>query len=131
MQEESVQKLEVTPLLASLNLTPEEWAAIRRQGFVSREQHRGRTVFKLRFRTLQDKQQRVRCLGSDPRVALAVQEELAEVQRLRRLDLQMSKLQRQANRGLREQRKNFAPQLEQSGFYFHGSEIRRRRFAIE
>ena len=121
---------EEMPSLVRLNLTSEEWAAIRRQGFVSREQHRGQTVFKLRFRT-QDKRQHVHSLGRDPCVALAVQAELAEVQRLRRLDLRMGKLEQQINRKLREQRKNFAPQLEQAGFYFHGSEIRQRRLATE
>ena len=123
-------KMKETPILARLNLTSEEWAAIRRQGFVSREQHREQTVFKLRFRT-QDKRQHVRSLGSDPRVALAVQAELAEVQQLRRLGLQMGKLERQISHRLREQKKNFAPQLEQAGYYFHGSAIRKRRFATK
>ena len=127
MSEESIQRLEETPLLARLGLTPEEWAAIRRRGFVSREQHRGQIVFKLRFRVLPDKKQRVRHLGGDPGMAVAVQQELARVQMVRQLGLQLGKLKRQIGRKLRRSRREFAPQLEQAGFYFHGGAIRQRR----
>ena len=127
MQEESVGQVEEVRLLARLALTPAELAAIRRQGFISRERHRGQVVYKLRFRMPPEGKQRVRVLGRDPDVAEAMRQELAQIQRLRRLDLELGRLNRQVGRKLRNGRKTIVSQLAEAGYRFHGSAIRRKR----
>jgi hypothetical protein len=129
MPTESVSSLEETPLLSRLGLSVEEIAALRRQGFVSREQRRGRTLFKLRFRMPPDGRQHVRYLGVNPAVAEAVRRELAQMQRVRRLDLELGKLRRKIAEELRDRWKSAAPQFKRMGYQFHGRTIRQVRVA--
>ena len=124
MQTESISRMEETPLLSRLGLSVEEIAALRRQGFVSRDQRRGRTLFKLRFRMPSDGRQYVRYLGGDPAVAEAVRQELAQIQRVRRLDLELGKLRRKIAESLRCRWKCAAPQFKPLGCHFHGRTIR-------
>ena len=70
----------MTPHINKLDLTAEEMAALRRQGFVCRERRRGRVFFKLRFR-MPTGMQCVCYLGADPAVAEEVQTELLEMQK--------------------------------------------------
>jgi hypothetical protein len=121
--------MEEAPLLSELGLSAEEIAALRRQGFVSREQRRGRTLFKLRYRMPPDGKQCVRYLGSDPSVAQAVRLELAQMQRVRKLDLELGKLRRRIPAGLRRRWKSAAPRLKPLGYHFHGFMIRQVRVA--
>ena len=127
MQEEPVQIVEEVRLLAGRGLTAAELAALRRQGFISRERRRGQVVFKLRFRMPPEGKQCVRYLGCDPVVAEAMRQELAEIQRIRRLDRDLGELNRQIGRKLRSGKERIVAQLEQAGYRFHGSTIRRRR----
>jgi hypothetical protein len=121
--------MEEAPLLSGFGLSVEEIAALRRQGFVSREQRRGRTIFKLRFRMPPDGRQCVRYLGSDPDVAKAVRLELTQMQRVQNVDLELGKLRRRVPAGLRRRRKSAAPQLKPLGYHFHGFMIRQVRVA--
>lgn len=129
MQTESISRMEETPLLSGLGLSVEEIAALRRQGFVSREQRRGRTLFKLRYRMPPDGKQCVRYLGSDPGVAEAVRLELTQLQRVRKLDLELGKFKKRIAEGLRRKWKSAAPQFEPIGYHFHGLMIRQVRVA--
>jgi hypothetical protein len=104
-----------------------EMAAVRRQGFISRERRRGQIVFKLRFRMPPEGKQCVRYLGNDPFVAEAMRHELVEIQRIRRLDRELAKLNRQIGRKVRSGKEKIVSKLEQAGYHFHGSVIRRKR----
>ena len=125
MQTESISILEKTPLLIGLGLSVEEIAALRRQGFVSREQRRGRTLFKLRFRMPSERGQHVRYLGGDPAVAEAVRRELGQIQRVRKMDLKLGKLRRKIAESLRCRWSSAAPQFKLLGYRFHGRTLRR------
>ena len=127
MQEESVSNMEEVRLLDRLRLTAADLAAIRRQGSISREQRRGKVVFKLRFRMPPDGKQCVRYLGGDPVVAEAMRQLLDHIQKIRRLDRELGQLNRQIRRKLRSGKEEITPQLEQAGYHFHGSAIRRKR----
>ena len=129
MQTEPVSRMEETPLLSGLGLSGEEISALRRQGFVSREQRRGRTVFKPRYRMPPERKQCVRYLGSDPGVAKAVRLERTQLQRVRKLDLELGKLRRRIPERLRRRWKSAAPQFEPLGYHFHGLMIRQVRVA--
>ena len=74
--------------LAGLQMTALELQALRRQGFVSREQRGKRSYFKLRFRLLG--QQRAKYIGSDPAVARQVQRNLDVHQAERRSELELA-----------------------------------------
>ncbi len=130
MPKKSVRDVDESQLLARLALTPAELAAIRRQGFVGCERRRGRVIFKLRFRMPPEGKQCVRYLGRDPAMAEALRQELAQIQMIRRLDRELRKLNRQIGRKLRSGKERVAGQLEQAGFHFHGSAIRRKRVSV-
>ena len=68
--------------LLDLRLTEEEFRALRRRGTVCREHRRSGVIFKLRFRT-EDGRQRVRYVGSDPKMAGMIRRELQDLQRHR------------------------------------------------
>ncbi len=116
----------MTPHINKLDLTAEEMAALRRQGFVSRERRRGRVFFKLRFR-MPTGMQCVRYLGADPAVAEEVQTELLEVQRARHLHLQLGKLAKEAGQRLKSGKAAIAPMLAEAGYHFHGLSVRQKR----
>jgi hypothetical protein len=129
MRDEPLAEHQTTPLLARLGLTAEELTAIRRQGFVARERHRGQLVFKLRFRMPPAGKQQVRYLGSDTAMAEAVRRELVQIQQPRDLDLQLGKLKQQIGQKLRSDKAKLAVRLEQAGYHFHGLAVRRKRIA--
>lgn len=116
----------MTNILSSIGLNAEEFAALRRQGFVSQENRRGRAYYRLRFRMPSGKQC-MRYLGHDPAVAKQAEEELAQLQADRRVDLELGKLIRQAGQKLRATKVKLTPQLEQAGYHFHGLAIRQLR----
>ena len=116
----------MTTYIDKLNLTPEEMAALRRQGCVSRERRRGRALFKLRFRMPPGKQC-VRYLGFDPAAAEVVQKEVCALQTARRMNRELSKLVKEAGRKLQSSKATLAPALAEAGYYFHGRSVRRKR----
>jgi hypothetical protein len=118
--------MEMTPAIARLDLTDEELAGLRRQGFVSQECRCGRAYFKLRFRTSSGKQC-ARYLGLDPALAGRVKQELTEFQAARRMERELRKLSQQAGEKLRVCKEKLAAQLDHAGFHFHGLSIRRTR----
>lgn len=118
--------MEMTPHINKLDLTAEELAALRRQGFVSRERRRGRTLYKLRFR-LSTAEQRVRYLGTDPAAAAEIEEELYEIQRGTRLKRELHKCAKETGRRLRSSKAKLAPVLAEAGYHFHGLSVRQTR----
>jgi hypothetical protein len=116
----------MTRHIETLDLTTEEMAALRRQGFVSQEHRRGRVFFKLRFR-LSPGRQCVRYLGSDPAVAEEVRKELLEMQMARSMNRELSKLAKEAGQKLQSSKETLAPALAEAGYHFHGLSVRRKR----
>jgi hypothetical protein len=109
-----------------LDLTAEEFAELRRQGFVCRERRRGRIIFKLRFRTSEGRQC-VRYLGTDPAAAAEVQKDLNDMQIARRMNHELTRLVHEAGQKLRSSKETLAPALAEAGYHFHGRSIRRTR----
>jgi hypothetical protein len=112
--------------LADLQLTENDFRALRRCGAVCSESRRGATYFKLRFRN-ENGQQRVRYLGSDPVVAEAIRLELKHIQLHRHQLANLKTLICDARAVLRRTKVESQPTLELVGFYYHGLAIRRIR----
>lgn len=115
----------ITPRLQSLVLDEEELAALRHNGSVHAEEHRGRPVYKLRFRV--GGVQHVRSLGRDPAAAAALREELALWQLDHRDQLDIAKVVKFGRGVLRQAKLRLEPQVEAAGYHFHGRDIRQRR----
>lgn len=116
----------MTAILSRLGLNSEEFAALRRQGFVSRERRCGRTYYRLRFRTPSGSQC-TRYLGCDSVTAAQVEEELERLQADRHADLELGRLAKRAGQKLRAAKDNVAAQLAEAGYHFHGLAIRQQR----
>jgi hypothetical protein len=127
MPGESPAAIEATPALAALGLTEDDLDALRRQGFVSPESRRGRVYFKLRYRLQPEGPQCVHYIGTDPAVAHEVQRELAQLQRPRRIDRDLSKVTQQIGRALKAIKADLMPHLESAGYRFHGMAVRQKR----
>jgi hypothetical protein len=113
-----------SPALAGLDLQPDDWAALTKQGFVVAE-HRGEKVYhKLRFR--RGTRQVVRCLA-DAEQAEAVQRELDDLQHETRALRQLRKLSQLARQKIRNSRDRLAPLVKANGWRWHGLAIRRPR----
>jgi hypothetical protein len=122
---------EVNTVFEQLDLTAEEIAVLRQQGFITREvRGAGTVVFKLRFRL--HGRQRVKYLGTDADRCDAIAVQLERLQRARRIDAKLRKLNRAAAKLLRESKRRLEPLVAQCGRHFHGRAIRRwRGTAIE
>src|SRR5208283_858688 len=99
VREEPMSILKRESIVTRLGLTAEELAALKAQGFVSCESRRGQVFFKLRFRI--NGKQRVCYLGKDLAVVEQVQEWLAEVQAVRKTEIEGGRLVREAGQKLR------------------------------
>jgi hypothetical protein len=111
--------------LAMLNLRPEDFDELRRQGFVSREAREGRSYFKLRFR--RHGRQVAIGLGKAPWLAERIGRELDELQANRRLEREQKRLIEVARSLLRCAKRELEPALRDVGYVFYGYEIRRLR----
>ena len=111
-------------IVTRLGLTAEELAALKAQGFVSYESRRGQVFFKLRFRI--NGKQRVCYLGKDLAVVEQVQEWLAELQAIRKTEIEVGRLVREAGQKLRNCKEELSPLLAEAGYRFHGLSIRQR-----
>jgi len=110
-------------VLAEIGIGLAEFAALRRQGFVSAERRGPRLViYKLRYRV--KGRQRVRYIGSDAIWARQVQEALSRWQEERRLTLDVARLCKDAARQLAKSKRRLEPLLTGRGFHFHGRAIR-------
>ena len=112
--------------LADLQLTEDDFRALRRRGAICSESRRGATYFKLRFRN-DNGQQRVRYLGSDPEVAEGIRRELESLRQHRSQLANLRKLICHARAELRRTKMESQPALESVGFHYHGLAIRRIR----
>ena len=121
----SRERSKAFPLLTSMRLNDDEFLALQRQGFVSREQRHSRTIFKLRFRI--QGRQRVKYLRAD-RVA-EVLDELHRLQANVRREIQSEAQIREARRLLRSTKQDLIEPAAELGFFFHGLALRRRRAA--
>ena len=109
-------------------MTPQQWDALRLQGTVAAERRaRGRPVYKLRFRIRG--RQIVRYLGTDPALAEEVRQELAQLQRPRRVERQLRRLRQEAATALRQAKAASEPLLNARGLRYHGYALRRPRGA--
>ena len=113
------------PHLRLLNLPERELAALRTQGFVSAERRRQNLVFKLRYRL--DGRQHVRFLGDDERRAHAVRDELLLLQHDVQEKRRFTALRIRTTRVLKECKAASQGFLGETGYYFHGLAIRKRR----
>jgi len=126
MQAKSKGVVVATPALASLGLTADELGALRRQGFVCREDRgRGRVYAKLRYRI--HGRQHVRYLGKDEAFIHQVEQELAQLQAVIQLDRALGKLAREASRVLRSVKPKVESLLNENGYGFHGLAVRKPR----
>ena len=110
--------------LGQLQLTPEDLAALKRQGWIQKEWRGNTCIHKLRFR--RNGKQVVRYLG-DAETARQVADELAVLQAVSRTSRQLARLTKLARKTLRESKKSFMPHLDRVGYRYHGLDIRRRR----
>jgi hypothetical protein len=113
------------PALASLDLCPEAWDALQRQGSLCAERCGTGVVYKLRFRL--DGRQQSRYVGKKKAFVDQIERELAELQADTRLRRRLRPLVREARRRLRRTKCHVEPLLERAGRAFHGRAIRRRR----
>ena len=130
MPEESIVFEEPPPAIEhawwnsrGIYFSPEEFSAIRRQGFVAREARGNSVIFKLRFRLCG--KQRVKYLGRYEELAVAVQRELNELQKGRVRMRRLGELVRLARRRLKDSKRQLEPMLAEAGWKFHGRSLRR------
>ena len=117
------------PALCRLGLGVEELAALRGQGFVSRESRSGGrlVIYKLRFRY--HGRQVTRYLGSDASAAREVAQELATLQAPTQRQRTLKRIVRAAWKVMRQGKAAVEPLLREKGLYFHGMSVRRRQRA--
>jgi hypothetical protein len=112
------------PGLARLRLTENELPALAEQGSVHQEQHRGKSRYKLRFRTPGGRQV-VRYIPNH--LVEFVQVDLNILQSGRNAASAL----REATRGVRHTRRDakrqLQPVLDELGYHFHGTSVRRWR----
>ena len=112
------------PGLARLRLTEDDLAALAEQGSVCHEQHRGKSRYKLRFRT-PDARQVVRYV---PRHLVEfVRVDLDGLQSARRAASALREATHRIRQTRRDAKRQLQPVLDELGYHFHGTWIRRRR----
>ena len=112
-------------VLAGLRLTATQLDALRKQGFIRREQRGTKIKYRLTFR--HDGKRHSRCIP--PQDVATLESELAALKRGARARRELVQLAKLARQKLRERRHRIGPELEARGFYLHGQTLRRRRVA--
>ncbi len=108
-------------------LTPDDQRLLARQGYVAAERlPSGRVIYKLRLRDA-ERRQRVLYIGSDARLAGALEQLLEERQAQRRVKAELRRAMAAALEAQRQARAALAPQLAAHGYRFHGFHVRRTR----
>ena len=111
--------------LARFALSDQELIDLARQGSVSQEFRGARgPFFKLRFRS--GGRQRVLYLGKDPIFAATITAELQQLQRGRRLEIDLNHLAREVRKVLRQTKQELEKDVRDLGLVFHGLIIRDR-----
>ncbi len=113
--------------LSNLRLSDGDFASLRENGFVRAEPRGAMIIFKLRFRCRETKRQCVRYIGTNQELADAVGAELKLLQQDKQLRRDLRRMEQRARRVLRETKRRLEHLLLESGFHFHGLEIRRQR----
>ncbi len=122
----AVSEAESVDLLKRLGLTEGEIAELRQQGFMAHERRRGQSdVFKLRFRI--NGRQQVRYVGTSPIEAKRVELAVKTLQRAKRAQCEMRKLQQESRVGLKAAKSLLSPVLKAAGYQFHGLSVRHSR----
>jgi|1186.fasta_scaffold778574_1 hypothetical protein len=112
------------PGLAQLRLRNEHLPLLAHQGFVAVDRDRADPRSKLRFRAANGRQI-VRCIPEH--LVETVRADLANLQALRRGELELSNSTRMVRAEHRTIRRGVGSILSEFGFHFHGTTIRRRR----
>lgn len=126
MTEEESQPTGSFPALSSLGLSREQLGALTRQGSLSADTLASqKRYYKLRF-TFQGKRQ-VRYLGANLAFVEQVRRELTSLQESLKVHRRLRRLAHRARSCLRETKACLEPVLAETGHYYHGREIRKRR----
>jgi hypothetical protein len=112
------------PGLARLRLTEDDLSALAKQGSVCQEPHRGKVRFKLRFRT-PGARQVVRYVPTH--MVTSVQIDLERLQSSRRAARELHEATRCVRQTRRDAKRQLQPVLDELGYHFHGTSIRRQR----
>jgi hypothetical protein len=120
MISESIDLLDF-PLLSRLRLNGEELIALSQQGTVRSEMRGTKKIFRLRFRV--DGRQHVRYVR--PCDAAALEAEVESLQKTVRARRNLNRVARAGRDMLRERKRSLTPLLEESGYRFHGHQIRK------
>jgi hypothetical protein len=110
--------------IARLRLTEDHLPALAEQGSVYQEQHRGKSRYKLRFRTPGGRQV-VRYIPNH--LVEFVQVDLNILQSGRNAVRALREATRGVHQTRREAKRQLQPVLHELGYHFHGASIRRRR----
>ena len=112
------------PGLARLRLTEGDLPALQEQGSVCQEQHRGKPRYKLRFRAPGSRQV-ARYIPDH--IVECVRVELDLLQSNRHASSALREATRRVRQIRRDDKRQLQPVLEELGYHFHGTRIRRRR----
>ena len=112
------------PGLAHLRVTEDDLPALAEQGSVCPEQHRGKTRYKLRFRTAGVRQV-VRYVPSH--LVEFVRVDLDRLQSNRHTASALREATRRIRQTRRDAKRQLQPVLDELGYHFHGTRIRGRR----
>jgi hypothetical protein len=112
------------PGLARLRLTEDDLRALANRGALCSEQHRGKARHKLRFRTPGGRQV-VRYIPSH--LLEFVRVDLDRLQSNRHAASALREATRRIRQTRRDAKRQLQPVLDELGYHFHGTRIRRRR----
>jgi hypothetical protein len=112
------------PGLGRLCLSDDELLALAQQGSLCQEQHRGKARYKLRFRT-PGRQQIVRYVPNH--LVEVVRLDLDRLQSNRYAVSALRKVTCLVRQARHDAKRQVQPVLDELGYHFHGTSIRRRR----
>lgn len=112
------------PGLGRLCLSEGDLLALAQQRSVCQERHRGKARYKLRFRT-PSREQIVRCVPSQ--LVELVRLDLGRLQSNRHAANALRKVTGRISQARRDAKRQVQPVLDELGYHFHGTCIRRRR----
>jgi hypothetical protein len=112
------------PAITCLRLTEGHLSALQAQGSVSEEQHRGNPRYKLRFR-MPGGRQIVRYIPGH--LVECVRVDLDRLQSNRQASSALRESTRRVRQTRRDDKRKLRLVLDELGYHFHGSRIRRRR----
>ena len=120
---ETKQNLVASPALKRVGVTVEQ-TLLANQGFIAQEWRHGRAVYRLHYRDANRRQRAVNIPAAD---LPAVELELNELQRSRRVKRRLAELDRRRRQLARDRKMLLAPLIAERGLKFHGHAIRAPR----